>query len=218
MTPNRRGAAAVAVVLLLVTSGCIGFLTGSEPLRFSAEPAAVSGSAADEAGYEYNGTRELTINRSVDIGGQERRVVATNRIAGYTKSADLGPLGEADVGVFNIVTTPAVEVAGQTLNPVGSYSNARLVEFVQQQYSGLGDIQRVSQRNVTIQGTETTVTKFSATATIKRQEVDVFVHVTKYRSGDDFVVAIGVYPQQLEASEEPNVLSLLRAIDHPVDA
>lgn len=218
MTSHRRGAAVVAVVLLMVTSGCIGFLTGSEPLRFSAEPAAVSGSAAEDAGYEYNGTRELTVNRSFDVGGQERRVVATNRIADYTKSVDLGPLGEAEVGVFNVVTTPAVAVAGQTLNPIGSYSNVRLVEFVQQQYSGLGDIQRVSERNLTIQGTETTVTKFSATATVEGREVDVFVHVTKYRSGDDFVVAVGVYPQQLERTEESNVLSMLRAIDHPVDA
>ena len=218
MTPHRRGVAVVAVVLLMVTSGCIGFLMGGEPLRFSAEPAAVSGSVAADTGYEYNGTRELTVNRSFDVGDQERRVVATNRIADYSKSVELGPLGQAEVGVFTVVTTPAVEVAGRTLNPVGSYSNARLVEFVQEQYSGLGDIQRVSQRNVTIQGTETTVTKFSATATIEGQEVDVFVYVTKYRSGDDFVVAVGVYPQQLETPEESNVFSMLRAIDHPIDA
>lgn len=218
MVLNRRGAAVVAIALLMMTSGCIGFLTGSEPLRFSAEPAAVSGSAAEDAGYEYNGTRELTVNRSFDVGGQERRVVATNRIADYTKSVEIGPLGDAEVGVFNVVTTPAVEVAGRTLNPIGSYSNARLVEFVQQQYSGLGDIQRVNDRNITIQGTETTVTKFSATATVEGQEVDVFVYVTKYRDGDDFVVAVGVYPQQLESQEEPNVFSMMQAIDHPVDA
>ena len=218
MAPNRRGIAVVAIALLMVTSGCIGFLTGSEPLRFSAEPAAVSGSAAADAGYEYNGTRELTVNRSFDVGGQERRVIATNRIADYSKNIELGPLGEAEVGVFNVVTTPAVEVAGQTLNPIGRYSNARLVEFVQQQYSGLGDIERVGERNVTIQGTETTVTKFSATASIEGREIDVFVHVTKYRSGEDFVVAVGVYPQQLEGQEESNILSMLRAVEHPVDA
>ncbi|MBB6646490.1 DUF6517 family protein [Halobellus ruber] len=218
MVLNRRGAAVVAVALLLLTSGCIGFLTGSEPLEFSAEPAAASGSTATDAGYEYNGTRELTLNRTFEVGSQERRVIATNRIADYRKSMELGPLGEAEVGVFNVVTTPAVEVAGQTLNPIGSYSNARLVEFVQQQYSGLGDIRRVSERNITVQGTETAVTKFSATATIQGQEVDVFIHVIKYRNGDDFVVAIGVYPQQLEGSEESNVLSMMRALEHPVEA
>jgi hypothetical protein len=218
MVLNRRGGAAVAIGLLLVTSGCIGFLAGNEPLEFSAEPAAVSGGAASDAGYEPNGTRTLDVDRTFEVAGEERRVIATNYVAEYSKSVDLGLLGDAEVGVFNVVSTPAVEVAGQTLNPIGSYSNVRLVEFVQQQYSGLSDIERVGERNITVQGTETTVTKFAATATIQEQEIDVFVHVTKYRDGDDFIVAIGVYPQQLDGQEESNVLSMMRAIDHPVEA
>jgi hypothetical protein len=218
MTLNRRGAAVVAVALLLATSGCIGFLTGSEPLEFSAEPAAVSGSAASDAGYEANGTRTLDVDRSFEVAGQERRVIATNHVTDYSKSMSLGLLGDAEVGVFNVVSTPAVEVAGQTLNPIGNFDNARLVEFVQQQYSGLGDIEEVGEQNVTIQGTETTVTKFSATADIEGQAVDVFVHVTKYRDGDDFIIAVGVYPQQLDSQEESNVLSMMRAIEHPVEA
>ena len=205
----------VAVAALLATSGCVGFLTGEEPLEVSAEPAIVSGSAAADAGYEYNGTRALEVDRTFEVGGQERRVIATNRISDYAKTVDFGPLGEVEVGVFTVVTTPAVEVAGRTLNPVGSYSNARLVELVQRQYSGLSDVRRVSERTVTVQGTDTTVTKFAATATIEGRAVDVFVHVTKYRSGDDFVVAIGVYPRQLDGLEASNVLSMMRSIDHP---
>ena len=218
MIPGRKVMAVVVVAGLLATSGCIGFLTGEEPLEFSAEPATVSDSAAADAGYEYNGTRALEVDRTFEIGGQERRVIATNRVSDYVKSVDLGPLGEAEVGVFNVVTTPAVEIADRTLNPIGSYSDARLVELVQRQYTGLGDVRRVSERNVTVKGTDTTVTKFSATATIEGREIDVFVHVTKYRSGDDFVVAIGVYPQQLDGQEESNVLSMMRSIDHPVEA
>jgi hypothetical protein len=119
--------------------------------------------------------------------------------------------------VFTVVSTPAVEIAGQTLNPIGSYSNARLVEFVQQRYSGMSDIEQVSEQNITVQGTQTTVTKFSATATVQGRDIDVFIHVTKYRDGEDFILAIGVYPQQLDGEEE-NVLSLMRAIEHPADA
>ncbi|SEG22665.1 hypothetical protein SAMN04488133_1566 [Halobellus limi] len=215
MISNRRALAAVAVALLLVTSGCIGFLTGDEPLTFSAEPAAADEATAQEAGYELNGTRTLEVNETFEVAGQERQVVATNYLTDYRKSVELGALGEAEVGVFTVVSTPAVEIAGRTLNPIGSYSNARLVQFVQEQYSGMSDIERVSEQNVTVQGTETTVTKFSATATIEGREVDVFVHVTKYRDGDDFVLALGVYPQQLDGEEE-NVLALIRSIEHPV--
>jgi hypothetical protein len=76
----------------------------------------------------------------------------------------------------------------------------------------------VSEQNVTVQGTETAVTKFSATATIEGREIDIFVHITKYRGGDDFVVAIGVYPQQLDGRAESNMLSMMRSINHPVEA
>lgn len=216
MISNRRGLAAVAVALLLVTSGCIGFITGDEPLTFSADPAAVESTAAQDAGYELNGTRPLEVNETFEVAGEERQVVATNYLTDYQKSMELGPLGETEVGQFTVVSTPAVEIAGQTLNPIGSYSNAQLVEFVQQQYSGLGDIEQVGEQNITVQGTETTVTKFAATATLQGQEVDVYLHVTKYRDGEDFVVAIGVYPQRLDGEEE-NVLSMMRSIEHPVE-
>ncbi|MFC6874449.1 DUF6517 family protein [Halobellus marinus] len=214
MPSNRRVLAAVAIALLLTTSGCIGFLTGDEPLRISAEPATVADGTVAETGYELNDTRTVEVDRSFEVAGQERRVIASNQITDYKKSMELQPLGEVDLGVFTVVSTPAVEVAGQTLNPIGSYSNARLVELVQEQYSGLSDIEQVSEQNITAQGTETTVTKFAATATFEGQEIDVFVHVTKYRDGDDFILAIGVYPQQLDGEEE-NILSMMRALEHP---
>ncbi len=216
MISNRRTLAAVAVALLLVTSGCIGFITGDEPLTFAADPAAVSDEAAQDAGYELNGTQPLEINETFEVAGQERQVTATNYLTDYQKSMELGPLGETEVGVFTVVSTPAVEIAGRTLNPIGSYSNERLVEFVQEQYSGMSDIERVGEQNVTVQGTETTVTKFAATATLEGQEVDVYIHVTKYRDGDDFIVAIGVYPQQLD-SEEENIISMIESIEHPAE-
>jgi hypothetical protein len=65
---------------------------GAEPLEFSTEPATVSDAAASDAGDEYNGTRALEVDR--------------------------------------------------TLNPIGSYSNARLVELIQRQYSGLGNVEQ----------------------------------------------------------------------------
>ncbi|MFB6092374.1 MAG: DUF6517 family protein [Haloquadratum sp.] len=214
MISNRRVGAVLAVVLLISTSGCVGVLTGTEPLTFAAEPAAVADAAAEQAGYELNGTRAVEINRTFEVAGQERRVVVTNQVTTYTKSVDLGPLGEQRLGLFTVVSTPAVEIAGRTLNPIGSYSNRRLVELVQQRYSGLRDVRAVSAQNITVQGTETEVTKFAATATIAGREIDVYVHVTKYRDGEDFVLAIGVYPQKLPGEGE-NVLAMMRAIEHP---
>ena len=213
MTSKRVVAAVLAVAMLTTTTGCIGFLTGEEALSFTADPAVVDESAAESAGYSTDGPRVLSVNRTVSAAGQEREVVAENQVTTYRKTLDLG-IFEADLGVFTVVSTPAVEIAGQTLNPIGEFSNRRLVSLVQDQYRGLDDIQEVSSQTITVQGKQTEVTKYSGTATVQGRDVDVYVHVTKYRDGDDFVVAIGVYPQRL-SGEEANVLSMMRAIEHP---
>lgn len=213
MTSKRVVAAVLAVAMLTTTTGCIGFLTGQEALSFTAEPAVVDESTASNAGYSTDGPRVLSVNRTVSAAGQEREVIAENQVTTYRKTLDLG-IFEADLGVFTVVSTPAVEIAGQTMNPIREFSNRRLVSLVQDQYQGLSDIQEVSSRTITVQGQQTEVTKYSGTATVQGQEVDVYIHVTKYRDGEDFVVAIGVYPQRL-GGEEENVLSMMRAIEHP---
>ncbi|RDI70322.1 DUF6517 family protein [Halopelagius longus] len=213
MKISRTVAVLLAVAVLVSTSGCVGVLTGQEPLTVSADPAAVEESVASNAGYASNGTRTVEVNRTFSVAGQERTVVAENKMTTYEKSLDLVVV-EAKLGVFTVVSTPAVEVAGKTLNPIGDYSNARLVELVQNRYSGLSDVRKVSSRTITVQGTETEVTKFAGKANVQGRQVDVYVHVTKYRDGDDFVVAIGIYPQQLNG-EQQNVISMMRAIQHP---
>jgi hypothetical protein len=68
---------------------------------------------------------------------------------------------------------------------------------------------------VLVVGTETTVTKYAATTTVRGQQVPVHVHVTKVRSDDDFLVGVGVYPRAVD--QETQILTLLRAIEHPAD-
>jgi hypothetical protein len=115
--------------------------------------------------------------------------------------------------VFSVVSTPAVEIAGQTFNPIGDYSNDELVRLVTDRFGSLSNVERVSSRQVLVRGTETTVTKYAATTTVQGREIDVFVHVTRVRDGDDFLVGVGVYPQALD--QESEILTLFRAIEHP---
>ncbi len=216
MSRHRLVVAALAVLVL--TSGCLGVLTGQEALTVEAEPAVVDDAAASSTGYVYNGTESVQVNRTLEVAGQSRTVSVVNRVSTYEKSLDFGPLGEARLGMFAAVSTPAVEIAGETLNPIGDYDNDRLVELVAGKYEGLENVEQVSSRQVTTLGQETTVTKYSATApTAFDRRIDVFVHVTKVRHEGDFVVAIGVYPQVLRG-EEDDVLELIRAVEHPAEA
>lgn len=211
---TRRHLAVAALALLVLSSGCIGVLTGSEALTFEADAATTDESVASDAGYENNGTKSQTVEREFTVAGQTRTVEAVNKVTTYEKTVEIPLVGSADLGVFSVISSPAVEIAGKTFNPIGDYSNDRLVRFIAGSYGGLDDVERVSERRLSVLGTETAVTKYSATATFQEQEIDVFVHVTKIRDGDDFVVAIGVYPQEL-SDEESNVVSMLRAVEHP---
>lgn len=210
---NRRRFAFVLTVLV-VTSGCLGALTGGES-TYEAAPADVTDAAAAETGFEKNGTRDSVATREVDATSGTVRVVS--KVTTYDKSLEIPLLGSARLGVFRLVSTPAVEVAGQSYNPVGDYSNDRLARFAAEQSGSLSaaGLERVSSRRVLVLGTETTVTKYATTTTIGGQEVDVFVHVTKVRDGDDYVVAIGVYPRAVD--QESEVLTLLRSVEHPAD-
>jgi hypothetical protein len=211
---TKRFVASVSLAILVLTSGCIGFLAGNEELSFEADAAATDESAASSAGYELNGTRSQTIERDFTVAGETRTVEAVNKITTYEKTLEIPLLGEAKLGVFTVVSSPAVEVAGETFNPIGDYSNDQLVRLVAGKYGGLSGVERVSERQVTTLGTETTVTKYSATATFQgQQDVDVFVHVTKVRDGEDYIVALGIYPQRIDDAEA--IISMIRALEHP---
>jgi hypothetical protein len=210
---RRRALLALTLALLLASSGCLGFLAGSESLEFAADPARTDDAAASGAGYELNSTETLVENRTFEAAGQSRTVEVRNRVATYERAVELGPLGRAKLGVFAVVSSPAVEVAGQTFNPLEDASNADLVEMVDSQYSGLSTGEPVSSRSVRALGTETNVTRFEGSATFAGQSVDVFVHVTKVRHEDDFVVAVGVYPQAIDDGDA--VVSMVRALEHP---
>ena len=212
MHRRRLGAAALAV--LLVTSGCIGFLTGEEAFVFEADPAVTDASVASDAGYQTEGPGERTVNRSFDVAGQSRTVRVVNQVTTYEKSLDLPVVKDVKLGVFSVISSPSVEIAGQEFNPLGDYSNDRLVEMVGSSYGGFSGVERVSSRTATVLGQETTVTKYAARAPVGGESVEVYVHVTKVRDGDDYVVALGVYPRQF-SGEEANVLEMMRAIEHP---
>lgn len=210
---SRARVAALSCCLLLATAGCLGFLTGDEPMHFAAEPATVDGAALDETGYEQY--REATTNRTrnYSAAGQTRQVTVTNEIRGYNRTLGLGPLGERDLGRFVVLSTPAVSIAGQTFNPVGDWSNRRLVREFTSAYDGVENVQFEENRTVQALGEPRTVSRYTGETEIAGQPVDVAIHVTKFRHGDDFVVAFAVHPEMIDG-EADRIDELLRGLDH----
>lgn len=89
----RRVILTAAVALLVVSSGCVGLVTG-DTVEFEASEGAVSDSALDSTGYETNNSTEQTITRDVSFFGQERTIRIVNRVSRYTSSGSLADIAD----------------------------------------------------------------------------------------------------------------------------
>jgi len=211
MIQNRRGAAAIALAVLMVTAGC-GFLSGSTT-SFSADKATVSDSAASESGYEEVKIEAQNVSREFSAAGQSREVNVTNWLAQYDRQVDLGPLGERRAGVFAAFSTPAVEILGQTFNPIDDMSDRDIIERFQENYQSVNVGQQVDSADIETLNKSAEVNKYEGTAEIGGSEVDVYIHLSKFRHGDDFIVALAIYPQDLDGEEE-RAMTMYRGLEH----
>ena len=201
----------LTVALVATTAGC-GFITGSESLAFESESAAVDEATLSETGYEQTLQENQTVSRNFTVAGQTRQVEVTNHLSQYERSVELGPLGDLQAAVFATFTSPEVEIASRSFNPISEMSNRELLSRFTSEYDGLSVGEQVENRTHTVLGTETGVEKYEGTADLGGQSVDVYIHVTTVEHDGDYVVALGVYPQQLPGEEE-NVFAMLNGLE-----
>lgn len=215
--PRRRRAvlAGTAAVGATVLAGCLGVLTGDDAARFAADAATVPDSALDETGYGHRRTREETVTRTFEAGGQSREAEVVNVLAEYERAVDVPAVGRFRAAVFTALSTPQVSVLGESFNPVGEMSTDELARMVQQRYDGLRDLRRESERRVTVLGDGTRATRYAGTARLLEGDVrfDVYLTVTEaVAAGEDFVLGVAAYPQVLDDSDA--VTTLLESLEH----
>jgi hypothetical protein len=209
---TRRRTVAVVVALVVVSTGCMGILSG--PITFSASKAPASDQALQETDYQEANVSKSTITKTFTVADQSKDVEVTNWIAMYERSISVAGLGERRAAVFSTFSTPEVEVLGQTFNPIKDFSNRKLARQAQQQYGSLSIGDAVGERQVNVLGETATVTKFEGQASLQGgQSVDVYIHVTKVKHQGDFVVAVAIHPQQLDG-EQQRIDTLLDGLQH----
>lgn len=210
--------AAGAVGLAGASAGCIGVITGEEPAGFSAGVATVPSATLEGTGYESVGVEDVEVDRTFSVAGQERRVVVTNRLAQYDKAVEL-PTGDSYQGaLFSVLTTPAVEVLGRTMNPVAELGSGELARRALSEFEGFGDLREDGTETATVLGSETEVGLFLTDAEITAGvTAEVRIHVAEaVRAGGDFVVAIGAYPTLL-SGEGDHVRTMMGDVEHADD-
>ena len=210
---RRRTFVAAIATGVVGTTGCLGFVTGDEAYEQEASPVRVDDATLDGTGYSLDEASEDAIDREFEVAGRSRTVRATNQVVQYHRGIDLPLLGTVEAAVFAVVATPAFEIAGQTLNPVGEMDNAELAEMVQDEYEELAVDDEVATSSVETLGEEMVLSQFEGAATFGGTDLDVYVHVGTVRSGGDFAVAVGVYPRGIP-DEAAVVRELVRGLIH----
>jgi len=210
----KRRTVLAGVPAALLLGGCTDVLSGDE-VTFEADTATVSEDARSDTGYEETRVEDQTIERNFDQVDQT--VVVVNRIAEYSREVSLGPIG-GELARFTVVSTPTVEVGPVgPLNPVDDMDDQEIAEMMQNEYEQIQNVEQVDERSVTVLGESVSISKFSAEAQTEGGEsVDVFVHIGQTQSEEDFLLAVGVHPQDVD--EEDNIDTLISAVQHPVSA
>lgn len=204
MELTRRAVGALAVSGIAGLAGC----SGSGSTSFEAQAA-----VTDTGNTGYERTRQERPEVTREFAGQE--VTVTNVVTEYQKEVNMPVIGEQKLGVFTAFTTPQVDVAGQTFNPIGSWSTTRLVEELQSRYDGMNDLQKEGEESHQILGSSRTVSTFSATVTVSGNEIPVIILVAKFEHESDIVVPVGVFPEEKRDQEGANIRTLMSNMSHP---
>ncbi|WP_435196539.1 DUF6517 family protein [Natronomonas sp. EA1] len=211
MQTRRRFLAATGLAGISSLAGCLGFLTGTEPLTFAASPVSVSPDARSGTGYREVRVGPQTTTQTVTVAGQTREVEVTNHAAQYDRELNLA-VTSTRFASFVAFSTPRLSVAGQSLNPLAELSNEEIANMVAEQ-ANVQDLSRTGERSVPMLGTTATVVTYEGTATLGGVQAEVRVHLTDpVEAGDDLVLGLAVHPRQVD--ERARVDRLLSGVTH----
>lgn len=195
----------------MLFSGCMDLIRGDEA-RFEADTARVPADVASDTGYEEVEVKDDEIRKEFDQ--VDRTVVVVNSIAEYARSVEIGPIG-GELARFTALATPQIDIVpGRPANPVGDMDAREIAEMVQNEYDDISNVEHVGSRDVELLGDTIEVSTFSADAkTAGGEDVSVFMHIGETDNEDDFVVVVGVHPQDIDDQDE--VDTLIEAVEHP---
>ncbi len=122
MSSHRR--ILLVVVVVGLSTGCLGFLTGSEALAFSANRTVASDAALSETGYQEVENQTVTNVVNVGVAGQQRQVNLTSYLYTYNRSVDASDLNGSQTPWLGDDATAARSPGPGTATPPAGADNA----------------------------------------------------------------------------------------------
>lgn len=209
-----RTVSALVLAGVVVLAGCTGTLLSAE-----ATPATIPASAYESVGYVHGNTTSVPLTYGVGVAGVSRNVTVTSWLSGYSRTTADG----RTAGLL-VLSTPNVEVAGESVNPFNRLSDGAVLERVldatssfgaTEEMDGLSGLRRLDTSERTVLDTPTNVTTYAGNVDAEGTPMGVLVHVLTVEHGDDVVVAIAVHPESMD--ETTTVHELFERIEHDVN-
>ena len=132
---------------------------------------------------------------------------------------DAVPLDSGEVGehTFVALSTPGIEVAGRSLNPLeGLAADELLEELLDQSDQNVEDVSHEESFTLEILGEDRDVERFTGHAGANGETAPVTLTVTSFGHADDFVVLLGAHLEAFEAEAE-HVETLMASVEHPLE-
>lgn len=208
---RRKYLATLSALGVSAIAGCSAEEAIPEKIEKSASEAIVTQNGLNETGYEHQNKDEFVIDRELDIKEQTIDVKLTNIANSYSR----GRL--ANMNRFVIASTPNISVAGISANPLDRLDNKDLLDRLSRGIETLKDVEPQGTTKVSSLGEEREVEMFSAVIEQNGREMDVFLHMTKFAHEDDYLIALGGYPQESDEIERDRIYTLIQNVEHPVN-
>lgn len=184
-------------------AGCTSVMD-DETLEFTASAVRLPAEVQQETGYMHNRTYTETLTREFEQMGVTRTVEVTNSISTYAAAVTLLDR-TIQAKVFATLSTPQVNVLGQSYNPIREMSAEEIGTMIQQRYEQIGELERDGETTGEMFGVTTTINRFTSSADIEEVggSVPVYVYISDLvEVDDDFVVAFAAHPQAIGTQEE----------------
>ncbi|ARS88591.1 hypothetical protein B1756_01675 [Natrarchaeobaculum aegyptiacum] len=128
------------------------------------------------------------------------------------------PAGLSDAEyTFLAVSSPGIEVAGQSLNPLEGMGSAQLIEeFLDQADADVEDLEQVETLTLEVLGDQREVDRLHGTVTQDGMEVTLEITIGSFTHEEDFLVLAGIHPAAADG-EAANVERLMESVEHPLE-
>lgn len=124
MHGQRTGVVVGFVLVLAATAGCLGAITGQEPLAVAANETVVADGPLEQSGYGHANNQTIVRTMNVVVAGQERRATVTSHLHVYERTVDLSALDANAARVRDNTSTEALPgtdvIPSDRLNRTGS--------------------------------------------------------------------------------------------------